>query len=67
MKFQDSSSNGLKVTVGTKNVTHVRTDACKHTQKAICPTNFFKVGGITKAAIQRSVTVELSINIYRQK
>ena len=43
MKFQDSSFNGLKVTVGTKSVTHPLTDA----PKAICPINFFKVGGIT--------------------
>ena len=42
MKFQDSSYNGLKVTVGTKSVTHART----HVPKAICPINFFKVGGI---------------------
>ena len=42
MKFQDSSFNGLKVTVGTKSVTHART----HPPKAICPINFFKVGGI---------------------
>ena len=42
MKFQDSSFNGLKVTVGTKSVTHAPTDA----PKAICPINFFKVGGI---------------------
>ena len=45
MKFQDSSFNGLKVTVGTKSVTHART----HAPKAICPINFFKVGGITTA------------------
>ena len=42
MKFQDSSFNGLKVTVGTKSVTHAPT----HAPKAICPINFFKVGGI---------------------
>ena len=42
MKFQDSSFNGLKVTVGTKSVTHPR----RHAPKAICPINFFKVGGI---------------------
>ena len=41
-KFQDSSFNGLKVTVGTKNVKQPRT----HTPKAICPINFFKVGCI---------------------
>ena len=44
MKFQDSGFNGLKVTVGTKSVTHART----HAPKAICPFNFFKVGGIIK-------------------
>ena len=45
MKFQDSSFNGLKVTVGTKSVTHPPT----HAPKAICPINFFKVGGINTA------------------
>ena len=44
MKFQDSSFNGLKVTEGTKSVTHPRT----HAPKAICPINFFKVVGIIK-------------------
>ena len=47
MKFQDSSFNGLKVTVGTKSVTHARTHPRTHAPKAICPINFFKVGGIT--------------------
>ena len=46
MKFQDSSFNGLKVTVGTKSVTHARTHLRTHAPKAICPINFFKVGGI---------------------
>ena len=50
MKFQDSSFNGLKVTVGTKSVTHPRTHppthAPTHAPKAICPVNFFKVWGI---------------------
>ena len=46
MKFQDSSFRGLKVTVGTKSVTHARTHARTHAPKAICPINFFKVGGI---------------------
>ena len=41
MKFQDSSFNGYKVTVGTK-----KCDARTRAPKAICPTNFFKVGGI---------------------
>ena len=65
MKFQDSSFNGLKVTVGTKSVTHPRTHprthppthAPTHAPKAICPINFFKVWGfkvwgITKASVQ---------------
>ena len=47
MKFQDSSFNGLKVTVGTKSVTHPPT----HAPKAICPINFFKVGGIKTRSI----------------
>ena len=46
MKFQDSSFNGLKVTVGTKSVTHAPTHTRTHAPKAICPINFFKVGGI---------------------
>ena len=46
MKFQDSSFKGLKVTVGTKSVTHPRTHPPTHAPKAICPINFFKVGGI---------------------
>ena len=48
MKFQDSSFNGLKVTVGTKSVTHPSTHAPTHAPKAICPINFFKVGGIKR-------------------
>ena len=48
MKFQDSSFNGLKVTVGTESVTHPRTHALTDAPKAICPINFFKVGGIIK-------------------
>ena len=43
MKFQDSSFNGLKVTVGTKSVTHAPTHA---RSKSNMPINFFKVGGI---------------------
>ena len=46
MKIQDSSFNGLKVTVGTKSVTHPRTHALTDAPKAICPINIFKVGGI---------------------
>ena len=46
MKFQDSSFKGKKVTVGTKSVTHPRTHPLTDASKAICPINFFKVGGI---------------------
>ena len=46
MKFQDSSFNGLKDTIGTKSVTHSRTHPLTDAPKAICPINFFKVGGI---------------------
>ena len=46
MKIQDSSFNGLKVTVGTKSVTHAPTHPLTDAPKAICPINFFKVGGI---------------------
>ena len=41
MKFQDTSIHRLKVR------THGHTDK----PKAICPTNFFKVGGIIKLSI----------------
>ena len=44
MQFQDSSFNCLKVIVGTKCVMHAHT----HAPKAICPINFFKVGGIKR-------------------
>ena len=43
MKFQDSSFNGLKVTVGTKSVTHAPTHA---RSKSNMPHQLFKVGGI---------------------
>ena len=49
MKFQDSSFNGLKVTVGTKSVTQAPTHA---RSKSICPINFFKVGGINMKAVE---------------
>ena len=52
MKFQDSSFNGLKVTVGTKSVTHARTHPRRHAPKAICPINFFKVGAIKRNKIK---------------
>ena len=47
MKFQDSSFNGLKVTVGTKSVTHGPTHARTHPrtlQKQYAPSTFSKLG-----------------------
>ena len=43
MKFQDSSFNGLKVTVGTKSVTHARTHPGT-LQKQYAPSTFSKLG-----------------------
>ena len=47
MKFQDSSFNGLKVTVGTKSVTQAPTHAPTHArtlQKQYAPSTFSKLG-----------------------
>ena len=49
MKFQDSSFNGLKVTVGTKCVTHAPTHARSKSNmphQLFQSWGFFKVGGI---------------------
>ena len=59
MKFQDSSFNGLKVTRGTKSVTHAPTHALTDAPKAICPINFFKVGGIN--------SLERDVNLNQKK
>ena len=46
MKFQDSSFNGLKVTVGTKSVTHPRTHARTHARsKSNMPHQLFQSWG----------------------
>ena len=54
--FQDSRINGLKVTLGTKSVTHPHTHPPMHAPKAICPLNFFKVGGINSADLDQIVS-----------
>ena len=64
MKFQDSSFNGLKVTVGTKSVTHAPTHPPTHAPKAICPINFFKVGGIIKAVDNNQVTTPHNMYMF---
>ena len=46
MKFQDSSFNGLKVTVGTKSVTHARTHPRTHPRsKSNMPHQLFQSWG----------------------
>ena len=46
MKFQDSSFNGLKVTVGTKSVTQARTHARTHARsKSNMPHQLFQSCG----------------------
>ena len=70
MKFKDSSFNGLKVTEGTKSVTHPRTHPRMHTPKAICPINFFKVGGITNKVdivIQNSTNSTNNCKYFKRK
>ena len=48
MKFQDSSFNGLKVTVGTKSVTHAPTHA---RSKSNMPHQLFQSWGHNNTAI----------------
>ena len=48
MKFQDSSFNGLKVTVGTKSVTHARTHA---RSKSNMPHQLFQSWGHKKGIL----------------
>ena len=49
MKFQDSSFNGLKVTVGTKSVTHPPTHAPTHARsKSNMPHQLFQSWGHNK-------------------
>ena len=64
MKFQDSSFNSLKVTVGTKSVTHAPTHTPTHAPKAICPINFFKVGGINIPLHHKGTIFSANFKIY---
>ena len=66
MKFLDLSFNVLKVTVGTKSVTNPRMHARTHAPKAICPINFFKVGGIMMLQLLQlhvSVLLQLQLSV----
>ena len=47
MKFQNSSIHGFKVILCIKKRDE-RTDGRTNNPEAICPSNFFEVGGITK-------------------
>ena len=62
MKIQDSSFNGLKVTVGTKSVTQAPTHPLTDAPKAICPINFFKVGGIINQSIVKFLNFQMPVN-----
>ena len=62
MKFQNSSIHGFKVTLCIK--THDertdgrkdgRTDGRTNNPEAICPSNFFEVGGIKREESNRSI------------
>ena len=61
MKFQDSSFNGLKVTVGTKSVTHAPTHPLTHARsKSNMPHQLFQSWGHNESLYKwsRSVTYE---------
>ena len=59
MKFQDSSFNGLKVTVGTKSVTHPRTHAPTHERsKSNMPHQLFQSWGHNY-----SLSIKLFVNL----
>ena len=51
MKFQDSSFNGLKVTVGTKSVTHAPTNG---RSKSNMPHQLFQSWGHNQATVATS-------------
>ena len=46
MKFQNPKIHRSKVNTHTHTHTHTQTDRQTDKPKAICPSNFFKVGGI---------------------
>ena len=73
MKFQDSSFNGLKVTVGTKRVTHAPTHARTHARsKSNMPHQLFQSRGHNKKygevkGSTRLNSVDLLKKIYIKK
>ena len=58
MKFQDSSFNGLKVTISTKSVTHARTHALP---KSNMPHQLFQSWGHNNHFVPRFATLHLSV------
>ena len=60
MKFQNSSIHGFKVMLCIKKRdkrTDGRTDGRTNNPEAICPSNFFEVGGIMKGCAMKHHTV----------
>ena len=57
MKFQDSSFNGLKVTVGTKSVTHAPTHA---RSKSNMPHQLFQSWGHNNSVFDNLVGIYLT-------
>ena len=71
MKFQDSSFKGLKVTVGTKSVTHPRTHPPTHARsKSNMPHQLFQSWGHKKCVWGGGAIFEpktLSMNLKKKK
>ena len=72
MKFQNPSMHGSEVMLCTKSVTdrHTdgRTDARTNVPEAICPSNFFEVGGIMSTYsihLQDKKKNLLKLSLYR--
>ena len=63
MKFQDSSFNGLKVTVGTKSVTHAPTHARTHARsKSNMPHQLFQSWGHNEVGVGEMGLDEMRID-----
>ena len=66
MKFQNSSIHRFKVMLCIKKRderTDGRTDGRTNNPEAICPSNFFEVGGIIKIHVRQSSAVNFMIGI----
>ena len=71
MKFQDSSFNGLKVTVGTKSLTHPRTHPPTHPpthartlQKQYAPSTFSKLGALLEIVFVKHSAPTICLPLY---